>query len=305
MNVVYLSSESELRQGTAPEPTPAAHEVLIRVCAAGVIITELQWYSSTRTKVGNIRERTVPGHEFSGRIAAVGKDVNTFQTGQEVFGTNDWFQDGAMADFCLAEPSALALKPQNLTHAQAASVPISALTAWQGLFVRAGLKYGERVLVHGGAGAVGSFAVQLARWRGAHVVTTTSSWNLSFAKQLGADEVLDYRKTSFEQSGNFDVVFDTVGSGTLERSWGVLETGGRLVTVAASAAESTEQRTKDAFFIVEPNRKQLEEIKELLEARTLRTVVDAVFPLAQAPDVYSERVVRRRQGKLVVSIGDC
>jgi NADPH:quinone reductase-like Zn-dependent oxidoreductase len=210
-----------------------------------------------------------------------------------------------MADFCLAEPSALSPKPQNLTHAEAASVPISALTAWQGLFIRAGLKHGERVLVHGGAGSVGSFVIQLAKWRGAHVVATASARNLSFTKELGADEVLDYRKTSFEQSGSFDVVFDTVGNGTLERSWGVLALGGRLETVAASAAESTEQRIKDAFFFVEPNGKQLEEIKALLEARTLRTVVDAVFPLAQAPEVYSERVVRRRRGKLVVSSGNC
>lgn len=305
MNIMYITNEQALREGTAPEPQPAAQEVSIRVCAAGVIVTELTWYSTARTKAGTVRERTVPGHEFSGVIVAVGSAVHDVVAGQEVFGMNDWFQDGALADFCLAETVGLAPKPKHLTHAEAASVPISALTAWQGLFDRAGLQSGERVLVHGGAGAVGTFAVQLAKWKGAQVVTTASARNIAIAKDLGADQVVDYQKTAFEQSGMFDVVFDTVGDDTLRRSWNVLKPNGRLVTVVSTAAESGERRVKDAFFIVEPNGKQLSEIGQLLEAGVLRTVVDAVFPLAQAPDVYADRVIRRRQGKVVVSIADC
>ena len=134
---------------------------------------------------------------------------------------------------------------------------------------------------------------------------TASSRNAAVAAELGADLVIDYQKTSFEQAGMFDVVFDTVGDETLQRSWSVLKPGGRMVTVASSAENFTEQRVKDAFFIVEPNGAQLGEIGQLLDAGALRTVVDAVFPLAQAPDVYADRVVKRRQGKLVISIANC
>ncbi len=305
MNIVYVTGEPALREGTAPEPRPAADEVTVRVCAAGVIVTELTWYSTTRTKAGTVRERTVPSHEFSGVIAAVGEGVQSMKVGQEVFGMNDWFRDGALADFCLVEPVGLAPKPRNLTHAEAASVPISALTAWQGLFDRAGLLPGERVLVHGGAGAVGTFAIQLAKWKGAQVVTTVSARNAALASDLGADQVVDYQREPFEDAGPFDVVFDTVGEDTLQRSWNVLKPGGRVVTIVSLAAESTEPRVRDAFFIVEPNGSRLSEIARLLEAGTLRPVVDAVFPLAQAPDVYADRVVRRRQGKLVIAIADC
>ena len=305
MRVIYLTGELALREGTAPEPKPGANEIAIRVCAAGVIPGELLWYPTTHTKSGAVRERAVPGHEFSGVVQALGTSVNGFTEGQKVFGMNDWFHDGALAEVCLTEPSAIAPIPETLTHVEAASVPISALTAWQGLFGRANLQKGERALVLGGSGSVGTFAVQFAKWKGAHVVSTASARNTSLVEELGADQVVDYQKASFEQAGGFDVVFDTVGGETLDRAWSVLKPGGRMATVQSEGANSTEQRVKDAFFIVEPNGKQLSEIARLLEAGTLRTVVDAVFPLAQAPDVYADRVVRRRQGKVVISIADC
>ncbi len=186
--------------------------------------------------------------------------------GREVYGMNDWFSDGAMAEYCLTQPSWVAPKPSSLSHAEAASVPIGALTAWQGLFERAKLEAGERVLVHGGAGAVGVFAIQLAHWRGAHVVATASSRNVDFVSRLGADQVIDYSAVRFEEKAReMDVVFDTVGGETLRRSWGVLKQGGRMVTIAADGEETTEDRVKQAFFIVEPNQKQLIKIGELLE----------------------------------------
>jgi NADPH:quinone reductase-like Zn-dependent oxidoreductase len=305
MKIVYVTGEPVLREGTAPEPQPGAGEVTVRVCAAGVTVTELQWYPSRYTKAGKPRARTIPGHEFSGTIAAVGEGVEGFHSGDAVFGMNDWFRDGAMADFCVTEPSYIAPKPNSLSHVEAATVPIGALTAWQGLFDRAKLQPGERVLVHGGTGSVGSFAVQLARWKGARVAATASARNTALAQQLGAEQVMDYHKASLDQAGEFDVVFDTAGNDTLDRSWKVLKPGGRIVTVAGTSADSTEPRVKDAFFIVEPSSKQLSEVSALLETGAIRTLVDAVFPLDQAPDVYSERVVRRRQGKLVISVANC
>jgi NADPH:quinone reductase-like Zn-dependent oxidoreductase len=167
----------------------------------------------------------------------------------------------------------LLTKPAKLSHPEAASIPIGALTAWQGLFDHAQLQSGERVLVHGGAGAVGVFAIQLAKLHGAHMTATASARNLDFVTSLGAGEVIDYEIARFEDSvKEVDVVFDTVGGDTLERSWGVLKPGGRLVTVVSTAADSTEARVKEAFFIVEPNQKQLSIIGELLEAGRIRPV---------------------------------
>jgi NADPH:quinone reductase-like Zn-dependent oxidoreductase len=278
--------------------------VLVRVCAAGVTPTEAIWYPTTHTKDGNPRLSAVPGHEFSGTIAAVDGQSGGFQEGDAVYGMNDWFAEGATAEYCLAAPAHLCLKPDNLSHAQAATVPIGALTAWQGLFDRAGLRSGERVLVHGGAGAVGLFAIQLARRAGAHVVTTASARHSDFLRQLGAERVLDYRAERFEeQLRDLDVVFDGVGGETLQRSWSVLKPGGRLVTIAASSEGKEDERTKSAFFIVEPSRQQLEEISTLLERNELRTFVDAEVPLANASDAYFGAVARQHgRGKIVVTI---
>ena len=241
---------------------------------------------------------------FPASLRLLGEDAAGFDIGQEVYGMNDWFADGAMAEFCITQPSSIARKPSSLTHIEAASVPIGALTAWQGLFDRARLQAGERVLVHGGAGAVGLFAIQLARIHGAQVTTTASSRNHAFVSQLGAEQVLDYHAVRFEeQLQEMDVVFDTVGGETLQRSWGVLKPGGRMITIAADSEATTDDRVKQAFFIVEPNHEQLTRIGQMLDAGDLRTVVDAVVPLAQASTVYTGTVKQRSgRGKLVVAV---
>jgi NADPH:quinone reductase-like Zn-dependent oxidoreductase len=156
----------------------------------------------------------VPGHEFSGAIAAVGDDTTGFAIGQDVFGMNDWFSDGAMAEYCIGQPS-VAKKPRRLTHVEAASVPIAALTAWQGLLDRARLRAGERVLVHGGAGAVGVFAIQLARFHGAHVTATASSRNLAFVSQLGAERVIDYQAARLKRASGTWTSYSTRSAVTL------------------------------------------------------------------------------------------
>lgn len=285
------------------DPKAAPGEVLIRVCAAGVTPTELGWYPTTHTKEGNARRGAVPAHEFSGVVAGLGEGASGFTVGQEVYGMNDWFVDGATAELCRTLPAFIAPKPIHLTHEEAASVPISALTAWQGLFSRAKLQPGERVLIHGGSGAVGLFALQLARHRGAHVITTASH-AFSLLADLGAAEVLDYRRSRFEdQVGTVDVVLDTVGGETLDRSWNVLKPGGRMVTIASGGPEQTSQRVRDAFFIVEPNRQQLEEISRQLDAGTLRPFVNAVVPFDEAPLAYSRAIRNQRgYGKTVVVV---
>jgi NADPH:quinone reductase-like Zn-dependent oxidoreductase len=287
-----------------PLPQPGCDELLIRVYAAGVTPTELLWYPTTHSKNGESRSHAVPGHEFSGVIAAVGEDTVGFAIDQEVYGMNDWFADGALAEYCVTQPTSVAPKPPRLTHIEAAAVPIGALTAWQGLFERARLQAGERVLVHGGAGAVGVFAIQLARLHGAHVITTASARNHAFVSQLGADQVIDYRAVRFEESvRDMDVVFDTVGGDTLRRSWGVLKPGGRMITIAADSETSTDERVKQAFFLVEPNQTQLTQIGDQLEKGDLQPVVDAVLPLTRASEAYTGEVRQRRGcGKLVVAV---
>jgi NADPH:quinone reductase-like Zn-dependent oxidoreductase len=271
-----------------PQPEPGEGELLIRVRAVGVTHAELDWYPTTHAKDGTPRKGTVPGHEFSGVIAALGKNTNGFEVGQDVYGMSDWFVNGAIAEFCVTQPHSIAPKPTTLTHEAAATVPIGALTAWQGLFEHAKMQPGERVLVQGGAGAVGLFAVQLAHQRSAHVIATASQKNLQLVAELGADEVIDYRASRFEdRSGKVDVVFDTAGGDTLDRSWSVLNAGGRLVTIVSGLPENAEQRVKDAFFIVEPNQKQLLEVARLFDAGALKTYVNAVVPFEEASEAYS------------------
>src|SRR6516162_9445896 len=282
---------------------PQRGEVLIRVHAVGVTGTELLWQPTTHTKSGGNRRRAIPGHEFSGTLAAVGPGANVV-VGQEVFGMNDWYAQGATAEFCCALPSAIAPKPARLTHVEAASVPIDALTAWQGLFERAQLQAGERVLIHGGAGAVGVLAIQLARRRGARVLTTASGHDRDFLLRLGAQQVIDYHTERFEDvARNVDVVFDAVGGSTLQRSWDVLGSGGRLVTIVDLVNSADDERTKQAFFIVEPNRQQLGDIAAMLNAGQLKPIVSAAVPFDQAAVAYAREPVRsRRPGKTVVTL---
>jgi NADPH:quinone reductase-like Zn-dependent oxidoreductase len=306
MKAMRLSDAAEppaLVEEDVPRPQPQRDELLVRVHAAGVTSKELLWYPTTHNKDGEKRSRAVPGHEFSGVIAAVGENVNGFTIGQEVYGMNDWFADGATAEFCITQPGSVAPKPAKSTHAEAASVPIGALTAWQGLLDRARLQRGERVLVHGGAGAVGMFAIQLARFHGAHVTTTASTRNLAFVSALGAERVIDYHMVRFEEKvSEMDVVFDTVGGETLQRSWSVLRPGGRMITIAADSEATTDDRVKQAFFIVEPNREQLIRIGDLLDAGHLHTVVDAVLPFAKASAAYTSAVKQSGRGKIVIAV---
>lgn len=273
------------------------------MCAAGVTSAELGWYPTSHLKSGEARTAAVPCHEFSGIVETVGDGVGQLEVGQEVYGMNDWYQDGALADYCVAPFSAVAPKPHSLSHIEAASVPIGALTAWQGLFDRARLQPGERVLVHGGSGGVGIYAVQLAHMHGAHVIATASAGNLEFVSSLGADQVIDYRAHRFEDVVRVvDVVFDTVGGDTLARSWEILTPLGRLITIVSGGSNDADHRVTQAFFIVEPNQRQLSEVAELLDEGRLRAVVDSVVPWNRASDAFTGKGARSGRGKVVIAV---
>ncbi len=303
MKAMCLSGDGQLIERDVSRPEPRQGEVLIRVFAAGVTPTELVWYPTSHTRDGGPRTAAIPAHEFSGQIAEVGEGVTGVSAGQEVYGMNDWFADGALAEYCITRPEWIAPKPRRLSHAEAATVPIGALTAWQGLLDRAKLQPGEQVLIHGGAGAVGVFAVQLARLHNAHVTATASTRNVEFVRELGADRVIDYTKARFEdEARDVDVVFDTVGGDTLQRSWSVLKPNGRLVTIAAGGEATQDARVKQAFFIVEANRSQLIEVGELVDAGKLRSFIDLVAPFSGASDAYTMTRDRKGRGKSVVAV---
>jgi NADPH:quinone reductase-like Zn-dependent oxidoreductase len=182
-----------------PMPAVGAGEVLIRVHATAVTPGELEWYPTWHSRGGAPRSHPVPSHEFSGVIAAIGPEITGLKEGDPVYGMNDWFSDGAAAEYCVATPAGIAPKPAAIDHLHAAAVPISGLTAWQALFERGKLAAGQKILIHGGAGGVGTMAIQLAAWKGAFVATTVSEANTEFVRTLGAHEPIDYRKTKLRK----------------------------------------------------------------------------------------------------------
>ena len=215
MRVTGSAEGPKLVEASAPRPEPGPGELLIRVYAAGVTPTELLWYPMSHEKNGDKRSNAVPGHEFSGTVAGVGKDVAEFSVGDDVYGMNDWFSNGAIAEYCTALSSSVAAKPARLTYVEAATVPIGALTAWQGLFDRARLHPRERVLVHGGAGSVGVFVVQLARERGARVTATASARKSHLAQAIGQAAILQGYKVLYREVHILlDELSDTIADGT-------------------------------------------------------------------------------------------
>ena len=222
-----------------------------------------------------------------------------------MYGLLDFWRDGAAAEYVSVRSRDLAPKPSSIDHVHAAAVPLSALTAWQALFDHGRLSAGQRVLIHGAAGGVGTFAVQLARWCGAHVIGTGSQPNLALLRELGADEVIDHASARFEDKvRGVDLVLDTVGGDTLERSWGVLRRGGVLVSTAGPAPGDTAARygVRGVFFVVESNRPQLVQIGRLIDAGSLRPIVEAVFPLAEARQAYEQGLRGHARGKLVLQV---
>jgi NADPH:quinone reductase-like Zn-dependent oxidoreductase len=278
-----------------PTPRPGAGEALVRVHAAAITRNELDWPAD--------RLPAIPSYEFSGVVAAVGPGVEQVRVGEAVYALGDFGRDGAAADYTVVDAGLLAPKPRTLDHLQSAAIPLAGLSAWQGLFEHGRLAAGQRVLIHGAAGGIGAFAVQLAHWRGAHVVGTASTANLETARALGADQVLDHTTTRFEDAVEpVDVVFDTAGGDRLERSPAVLRPGGRLVSVAEEPPDAA--GITASYFVVAPNRRQLVELAEAADRGELRPVIDQVFPLGDARQAFERSLGNHRPGKIVLRVAE-
>jgi NADPH:quinone reductase-like Zn-dependent oxidoreductase len=302
------SDPSRLVYEDAPVPTPASGEVLVRVQASGVSPAELDWRLTWLHHDDSPRTPPiVPGHELSGIVESIGPgDPVGLEIGDAVVGLIDFRRDGADAEYVAVRADELLPKPTTLTHFEAATIPLSALTAWQALFEHGELQPDQRVLVHGGAGGVGSFAVQLARWRGARVVATSSARDLDLVRELGAEEALDYRAARFEEVvADIDLVFDTVGGETWERSWSVLRPGGRIVSIAVPRPpdRSGPDGRRATSFIVTPDRSQALEIGRIVDAGQVRPLVAATLPLAQGAEAYGPGQRTGGPGKVVLLVG--
>ena len=297
------------------QPHPKEGEILVKVYATGVTRNEIVWIWYNP----DISLPLILGHEFSGIVEEVGPKVTNQSVGEAVYGLTDTLsvtRDGAEADYVIATDSEIAPKPQSLDHEYAAAVPMAGLTAWQALFDHAHLSSKDTVLIHGAAGGVGSFAVQLARWTGAHVIGTASPHNSSFLKDLGVNDVIDYKKTSFEDRvHDVDIVFDTVGGKILERSWQVLRKGGKLVSVASQDLPTTFDNLQAYFkekgesygidatwFIVHPSRDQLIRIGDLIDSGQVKPVVDTILPLSKASQAYEGANGVHKHGKIVLRV---
>jgi NADPH:quinone reductase-like Zn-dependent oxidoreductase len=290
----------------APEPSTGEGDALVRVRAAGITPTEFTWSSTFTTVDRRDRLPIIPSFEVAGVVERMASGESSPSPGGAVYGLLNFWRDGAAAEYVAAKASDLAPKPESLDFVQAAAVPLSGLTAWQGLFDHAGLSQGDRVLIHGAGGGVGTFAVQLAKWKGARIAATCSKFNADLARELGADEVIDYEKERFEEAGDFDAVLDTVGGDTLERSWGVLRKGGTLVTIVDDAPKDKAESfgVRGVSMIVQPNQAQLVEISNLVDNGKVRPIVSGVFPLSEARQAYEKGLAGHSRGKLVLKIGD-
>ncbi len=288
----------------APQPVARRGDALVQVQAAGVTPTELSWPSAYTTIDEVDRLPAIPGHEFSGIVAAVNGGAADVNAGDGVYALSDFWRDGSDAEYIAIAASDLAPKPRTLTFTQAAAVPLSALTAWQALFDHGKLAKGQRVLVHGAAGGVGSFAVQFARWQGAYVIGTASTASLEFLRGLGVDEAIDHTTVRFEEEvREVDLVLDTVGGDTLERSWPIVKRNGVIVTTAGtiSDAKVAKYGVRGVAFIVTPSRSQLMAIGDLIDRGIVRPVVSAVLPLSEARQAF-ERGAHHSRGKIVLSV---
>ncbi|MBI3650988.1 MAG: NADP-dependent oxidoreductase [Acidobacteria bacterium] len=294
-----------LKQEEIAKPQPAADEVLVKVQAASV--NPVDWKISEGFGEGWLGY-TLPhtlGCDVAGVVEAVGRATQKLHIGAAVFGYTNLAHEGTYAEYVLAKESEVTTKPAALDFIHAAAVPVSSLTAWQALFDIAGLAAGQKVLIHAAAGGVGSMAVQLAKVRGAVVIGTASARNADFVKGLGADEVIDYTTTRFEDAvQEVDVVFDLIGGDTQQRSYAVLKQGGILVSAVQPPDEAAckAARVRGEMVGVQPNASQLEEIKALIEAGKVNVSVEKVLPLDDAKQALTLSKQGRTRGKIVLTV---
>jgi NADPH:quinone reductase-like Zn-dependent oxidoreductase len=296
----------QLKLESAPTPTPGPGEVLVKVHAAGV--NPVDW--KIREGAFNSPSTKFPitlGYDVCGTVEAVGDNVARIQIGDVVYSYINLARGGGYAEYVTIAENEVALKPTTLEPVEAAAVPLAALTAWQALFDNANLKRGQTVLIHGAAGGVGTFAVQFAKFKGATVIATASEKNHAYLKDLGADVVIDYNTQKFEEiAKDVDVVLDSIGGDTQDRSFAVLKKGGILVSIVGpvSPQKAAEHGVRGKSMLVQPSAAQLAEIGALIDQEKVKVVVSHIMPLADAAKAHEQSQTGHTRGKIVLKVAN-
>jgi NADPH:quinone reductase-like Zn-dependent oxidoreductase len=325
----YGSSADNVRAGEMPAPEVGEHDVLVQIHAAGVNALDAKIRNGEFKLILPYRRPFILGNDVAGVVVRVGDRVRTFSPGDEVYARPDKKRIGAFAEFIAVNENDLAIKPKRLTMAEAASIPLVGLTAWQALVEIADVRPGQQVLIHAGSGGVGTFAIQLAKHLGAVVATTTSTANVDLVKRLGADVVVDYRKDDFEAVlRDYDVVLNSLDNKTLEKSLTVLKPGGKLISISgppdpAFARElgrpsilrpvmwmlshrirkAAERRQVGySFLFMRADGAQLSEITSLVDAAVINPLMDRVFPFEATKEALAYVEKGRAKGKVVVTV---
>jgi len=303
MKAIVVTDEAEgtagMKLAERPEPQAAINDVVVQIHASGFVGTELTWPSTWADRRDRNRTPTIPGHELAGVITALGYGTAGLSVGQRVFGLADWYRDGTLAEYVAIEARNLAPLPGDVDFTVGASLPISGLTAWQGLFEHGRLRAGQSVIAHGAAGAVGSMVTQLAREAGAYVIGTGRAADRQKVLDFGAQEFVDLDNDTLEDVGKVDLVFDVIGGDIQRRSAGLIRAGGTLVTIVAPA----ETRPVDGLaidFVVESSRAQLGEIVQRVRDGRLRTNIGNIATLDDAVAAFNP--TRRISGKTIIRV---
>lgn len=310
-------------------PVLTENDVLIKVHAASINPLDLRVLEGEFKAILPVQFPFILGNDFAGTIAQIGSNVTQFKVGDQVYAKTD--QNGAFAEYTVVQQSSLALKPQNMSMEFAASLPLVSLTAWQALVEIAKVKAGQKVLIHAGSGGVGSIAIQLAKHLGATVATTTSGKNIRWVKALGADTIIDYKTTDFEQVlKDYDVVLDTQGGKTLEKSLSILKRGGRIISISGPPDRAFAEAIKAhwllkciipllswsirnkakkrditySFLFMQPNGQQLSKISKLVESGKINPIVDKTYEFSEIKEAFQYVNTGRAKGKVVVKISE-
>jgi NADPH:quinone reductase-like Zn-dependent oxidoreductase len=296
-----------LKYEDVPRPEPKDDQILVRVIAAGVNPVDGSIRSGRYARFFNTKLPLIPGYDISGTVEKVGAKMTKFKVGDPVYAYIGLKEGGGYAEYAVAMEKEASLKPNSLNYIEAAAVPLAAETAWQALVDTAKLSAGQTVLIHGGSGGVGSFAIQIAKARGAKVIATASTPNQELLKQLGADMAVDYTKTKFEDvAKDVDVVVDSVGKDTLARSYGVVKKGGFIVSLVAQPdpAQLEKHGIRGAPLSVEPNDDELAEISKLIDQKKIKVIISQVLPLKEAAKAQAQSDTHHTRGKIVLKVAE-
>ncbi len=307
IQIHQFGGREQLKYEETDRPKINPDDVLIKVFATS--INPVDWKVREGEMEGQIKYNfpLILGWDVSGVITEIGSEVTDFKVGQEVYALPNIMRNGTYAEFVAVQASTIANKPNSVNHTEAATIPLAGLTAWQGIFDQGKLEAGQKILIHGAAGGVGTLAVQLAKWKGAYVIGTSSEKNIRFLKDLGVDEVIDYNHQKFEDElKDIDVVYDTIGGETQQKSIAVLKTGGILVTtVGVQDEEPFKAKNLQAIdYMAHADPEQLKQLADLIDSGKLKPVIQAIFPLeeiAKAHEMSEEGHVR---GKIAIRVTD-